>query len=67
MDGLPPDVTRRLNEAFNAVMAQPAVRDKLLSGGLAPVGGTPDAFARFVGDEIAKWTKIARDVGAHVD
>ena len=49
MDGLPPDVTRRLNEAFNAVMAQPSVRDKLLSGGLAPVGGTPDAFARFVG------------------
>lgn len=65
--GLPPDITRRINEAFNQVMAMPAVRDKLLAAGLAPVGGTPEQFSRFIDSEINKWTKIAKDVGASAD
>jgi tripartite-type tricarboxylate transporter receptor subunit TctC len=62
--GMPPDVVKRLNEAFNRAMAMPAVREKLLAGGLDPVGGTPAEFGRFIESEIAKWTKIAKDVGA---
>jgi tripartite-type tricarboxylate transporter receptor subunit TctC len=31
------------------------------------LGGTPEQFARFIASEIAKWTKIAKDVGAKVD
>ena len=65
--GMPVDVTRRVNEAMNRVMAQPAVREKLLGGGLVPVGGTPEQFGRFISDEIAKWVKIAKDVGAKAD
>jgi len=65
--GMPPDVVRRLNEAFNKVMVMPAVREKLVGGGLDPVGGTPEQFGRFIGSEIAKWTKIAKDVGAKAE
>jgi tripartite-type tricarboxylate transporter receptor subunit TctC len=65
--GLPAEVTKRLNEAFNKAMAMPAVREKLLGGGLEPVGGTPEQFGRFINDEITKWVKIATDVGAKAD
>jgi tripartite-type tricarboxylate transporter receptor subunit TctC len=65
--GLPPDIVKRLNDAFNAVMALPAVREKLIGGGLDPIGGTPDDFARFIRAEIAKWSKIAKEVGAKAD
>jgi tripartite-type tricarboxylate transporter receptor subunit TctC len=65
--GMPPEVVKRLNEVFNTVMAMPAVREKLGGGGLEVVGGTPEQFARFIASEIAKWTKIAKDVGAKVD
>ena len=65
--GMTPDVVKRLNEAFNKAMALPAVREKLLGGGLEPVGGTPIEFSRFIGSEIAKWTKIAKDVGAKAE
>ncbi len=65
--GLPPDVVARLNAAFNKVMAIPAVREKLVGGGLEPVGGTPEEFGRFIASEIAKWTKIAKDVGAKAE
>ena len=65
--GLPADIVKRLNDAFNTVMAIPAVREKLAGGGLEVVGGSPEQFARFIAAEIAKWTKIAKDVGAKVD
>jgi len=65
--GMPADVVRKLNDAFNKVMAMPDVKAKLAGGGLEVVGGTPDEFARFNASEIAKWTKIARDVGAKAD
>ena len=65
--GLPPDVVKRLNDAFNQVMAMPAVREKLLGGGLEPVGGTPEQFRAFIASEIAKWTKISKDVGAKAE
>ena len=65
--GLPADVVRRLNDAFNKVMAMPDVRAKLIGGGVDPVGGSPEAFGSFIRTEIAKWSKIARDVGARVE
>jgi len=65
--GLPPDVVKRLNDAFNQVMAMPAVREKLVGGGLEPVGGTPEQFRAFIASEIAKWTKISKDVGAKAE
>jgi tripartite-type tricarboxylate transporter receptor subunit TctC len=49
------------------VMAMPEVKAKVAGGGLDVVGGTPDEFARFIASEIAKWTKIAKDVGAKAD
>ncbi len=65
--GLPADVVKRLNDAFNKVMATPAIRDKLVGGGLEPIGGTPQQFSRFIDSEISKWVKIAKDVGAKAE
>ena len=62
--GMPGDVVKRLNDAFNKVMAMPAAREKLVGAGLDPIGGSPEQFGRFIGDEIGKWSKIAKDVGA---
>jgi tripartite-type tricarboxylate transporter receptor subunit TctC len=58
--GLPPDVVKRLNEAFNTVMAMPAVRDKLAGGGLEVVGGSPEQFASHIQHEIDKWARVIR-------
>ncbi|MFO1304568.1 MAG: tripartite tricarboxylate transporter substrate binding protein [Burkholderiales bacterium] len=65
--GMQPDVVARLNDAFNKVMAQPAVREKLIGGGLEPIGGTPAEFSRFIALEIAKWARIAKEVGAKAE
>jgi tripartite-type tricarboxylate transporter receptor subunit TctC len=65
--GMNPDVVKKINEAFNKVMTTPAVHDKLVAGGLEPMGGTPQQFGRFIDAEITKWTKIAKDVGVKAE
>ncbi|NUO73800.1 MAG: tripartite tricarboxylate transporter substrate binding protein, partial [Frateuria sp.] len=34
---------------------------------LTPVGGTPEEFTRYVQGELARWTKLAKEVGAVAD
>jgi tripartite-type tricarboxylate transporter receptor subunit TctC len=65
--GMPPAVTKRLNEAFNKIQSDPAMREKLTGVGLTPIGGSPDEFSRYMRSETAKWTKVARDVGVTAD
>ena len=65
--GMNAEVVKKINEAFNKVMVAPALRDKLIAGGLDPMGGTPAQFSRFIDSEITKWTKIAKDVGAKAE
>ena len=65
--GLPPEIVTRLNAVFVKTMALPTVRDKLAGGGLDVVGDTPDEFGRFIRAEIAKWSAVAKRVGAKAD
>lgn len=65
--GMPPEVVAKLNATFAKVMAMPEVREKLLGGGLDPIGDTPTEFARFIISEIAKWSQIAKQVGAKAE
>jgi tripartite-type tricarboxylate transporter receptor subunit TctC len=65
--GMNADVVKKINVAFNKVMSTPAVNDKLMAGGLEPIGGTPQQFARFIDSEITKWTKIAKQVGVKAE
>ncbi|HET9338015.1 MAG TPA: tripartite tricarboxylate transporter substrate binding protein [Casimicrobiaceae bacterium] len=64
---LPADIVAKLNAAIVKVMAMPEVRDRLAGGGLDIVGDSPDEFARFIRAEIAKWTAIAKQVGAKAE
>ena len=65
--GLPPDVVKQLQAAIAKVMAMPEVRSRLVEGGLDPIVTTPEEFGEFIRAEIAKWSKVAKDVGARVD
>ena len=57
----PKAVIERLNKALNSVVADPAIRDKLLAQGSEGVGGTPEALGKVVSAELPKWAKLAKD------
>ncbi len=57
------DIVRRLNAEFNKALFSPTVSERMAVMGSIPVGGTPEAFAEHVHNEIAKWGKVIRAAG----
>jgi tripartite-type tricarboxylate transporter receptor subunit TctC len=56
--GTPGEIVDRLNKEMNAGLADPALHAKLLAVGIEPKAMTQAEFAKFVGDEIQKWSKV---------
>jgi tripartite-type tricarboxylate transporter receptor subunit TctC len=66
--GTPAEVVRRLNTEIARILADSAIRDKLVAQGfdLAPPA-QPDAFTKLISDDLAKWVPIVKASGAKVD
>lgn len=58
---LPPAIVATLNTAINDALRDAALRERLSSEALEPMPMTPDQFGTYMRDDIAKWTKVARD------
>jgi tripartite-type tricarboxylate transporter receptor subunit TctC len=56
--GMPKPVIAKLNKALNEMLAEPALRERLIKAGVVVKGSTPEAFDTFMADEFAKWTKV---------
>jgi tripartite-type tricarboxylate transporter receptor subunit TctC len=61
--GTPADIVARLNREMNAVLAMPDVSARLKAGGLAPVGGSTEDFARRLKVVEEVQGKVLRDSG----
>ena len=60
---LPAAMVRTVNSALVKALQDSAVRERLSSQGAEPVGSTPEAHDQLIRSEIARWTKIVRQVG----
>ena len=56
----PDAIVQRLAAEIASAVRQPDVRQSLEQLGLEPVGNTPEQFAGFVREEIAKWTVLIK-------
>jgi tripartite-type tricarboxylate transporter receptor subunit TctC len=65
--GTPKDIVARLNEAINVALKDDDVRAKLTGSGMQIQGGTPQEFAKFIDDEIAKWGKIVKEANIQAE
>ena len=61
--GTPPAVVAKLNKTLNEALAEPAVRERLTKAGLVVQGSTPDAFGKFMADELGRWNKVREGAG----
>ena len=57
----PVAIIQLLNHETAVIVQQPEVRKQLSAEGGEPVANTPDAFARWLKTEIAKWTKVVQE------
>ena len=65
--GAAPALVARLHADILKALATPDLRERLQAQGLEPVGDTPQAFAAYVKQQIAQWTKVIKDAGIKVD
>ncbi|MGE5525870.1 MAG: Bug family tripartite tricarboxylate transporter substrate binding protein [Rhodospirillaceae bacterium] len=63
----PKAIIARLNETFVTALKTDEVKRKFASLGVAVAWSTPEAFGERIKTEKAKWTKVARAIGARAD
>ena len=56
----PRDVIMKINADVLKVISSPELRERLKAEGSDPVGNSPEQFATFLRDEIAKWAKVIK-------
>ena len=63
----PRAIVERLHAETVKILGQPEIRRRLLIEAADPVGSSPAEFTAFLKEEIARWTKVAREAQIKVD
>jgi len=61
--GTPKEIVKRLADEIDLAIKDPKFGDQLLSHGIDPIGGGPDAFARMIASEIPVWGEAVKIAG----
>jgi tripartite-type tricarboxylate transporter receptor subunit TctC len=62
--GTPKAVVARLNAEINRALDETDLRERFAAMSVEIVGGTPNAFARFINSELKRWGEVVR--AAHI-
>ena len=65
--GTPKAIIDKWNAAIVKMAADPETRKKLETLGFVPVANSPDQFAERIKSEMARWDKVVKAAGIHVD
>ena len=63
----PPAVLARLNTELNAVLNDPAVRERLATLGIEPTPGTPEQFRQAMQADLAAYGPIVKNAGIKIE
>ena len=61
--GTPKDIVTRLNGVIVKVVNTPEVRQALIDQGADPETNTPEAFAKYIREEVARAAKVVKAAG----
>lgn len=64
---LPRDIVAKLNVEISRGINAPELKERLAALGAEPSTKSPEAFAQYVREEIAKWAKVVKASGAKLD
>lgn len=65
--GIADTVTGKLNREIVRIMGLPALRERLIAQNFVPAPSTPAEFEALLKEDIARWSKLIRQVGIRVD
>ncbi len=61
--GTPREIVMKINAEVNRILASPEVRERFVSQGLFPIGGTPEQLAARMKSDFDKWGAVVRTIG----
>lgn len=64
---MPADIVAKISADVSAVLADPAIRERLVAAGMAPGGGTSAAFRALLDADMKKWGAIIKRLGVQLD
>ena len=56
----PKDIVTRLNVEVDRIIKSAELKERFVNEGLEPMGGSPEAFAKFIRSEIDKYAKVIK-------
>lgn len=65
--GIPEPVVERLNRELVRIVSTPAMRERFVSQHFVPLPSTPAELAVVVRDDIARWSRLIKQVGIRID
>ncbi len=65
--GTPKDIVTRLHQETAKALQSPELKEQWSALGAEAGGQSPEAFAKFIGEEIDKWGKVVKESGARLD
>ena len=65
--GTPKALITKLNVEANKALEMPDVKERLAGAGIDVGGGSPEDYAKFIRDELAKWGPVVKASGAKLD
>ena len=65
--GIPEGIVEKLNREIARIVSSPAMREKLVAQHFVPSPSTAGEFAVVLKNDIARWTRLIRQVGIRVD
>lgn len=65
--GTPAEVVGKLNGEVEQILLQPDLRQRIMSIGYDPGGGSADQLATYVKSETQKWSQIIKAAGIRAD
>jgi len=63
----PKPVIDKLNAEVARVLRTPEMKEKMIGLGTEVVANTPEQFAQYLREEMAKWSKIVKDAGIKLE
>lgn len=64
---MPAEIVSKLNQELRNVLQDPQVRNKLVSQGVDPVTGSPEAFGIFIQEETMNWATLLKKIKVEVN
>ena len=63
----PREIVQKLADGIARTTRDPEIRKRMLEQGAAPVGSTPEEFAKLLREEVARWAEVVKISGARAE